>query len=92
MVLPRSEVIGLLNDGAYPSKGTLRILAYKTNEGANPFNQVTKSEEETDLMDKFNLYIFNQIYRSSIKVQPHFLLYIYVLWSAINSRVRHAFC
>lgn len=91
MVLPRSEVIGLLNDGAYLSKGMLRILAYETNEGANPFNQITKSEE-ADLMDKFNLYIFNQIYRSSIRVQPHFLLYIYVLWSAINSRERHAFC
>lgn len=50
-------------DGAYLSEGALRILAYETNEGANPFNQITKSEEEAHLMDKFNLYIFNQIYR-----------------------------
>lgn len=63
MVLPRSDVTGLLMDGAYLSEGTLRILAYETNEGANPFNQITKSEEEAHLMDKFNLYIFNQIYR-----------------------------
>lgn len=92
MVLPRSEVTGLLIDSAYLSKGTLRILAYETNKGANPFNQITKSEEEADLMDKFNLYIFNQIYRSSFRVQPYFLLYIYVLWSGINSRERHTFC
>lgn len=92
MVLPRSEVTGLLNDGTYLSKGTLGILACETNEGANPFNQITKSEEEADLVDKLNLYIFNQIYRSYIRVQPHFLLYIYVLWSAINSRERHSFC
>lgn len=73
-------------------RGRWEIPAYETNEGANPFNQITESEEEADLMDKLNLYIFNQIYRSYIRVQPHFLLYIYVLWSAINSRERHAFC
>lgn len=63
MVLPRSDVTGLLMDGAYLSEGTLRILAYETNERANSFNPITKSEEEAHLMDKFNLYIFNQIYR-----------------------------